>query len=83
MMSYQQKIIKEYESKGFLVIKTIRLNKSGFPDLMCLKDGKTVWIEIKEPTDTLKPLQKKRIDELIKIGFEAYCLKKNKGKIYP
>jgi hypothetical protein len=50
---------------------------------MCLKDGKTVWIEIKEPTDTLKPLQKKRIDELIKIGFEAYCLKKNKGKIYP
>jgi|TARA_B110000908_G_C10196599_1_gene423239 Holliday junction resolvase len=82
-MSYQQKIIKEYESKGFLVIKTIRLNKSGFPDLMCLKDGKTVWIEIKEPTDTLKPLQKKRIDELIKIGFEAYCLKKNKGKIYP
>tara|TARA_R110000744_G_scaffold7219_3_gene24807 strand:- start:580 stop:828 length:249 start_codon:yes stop_codon:yes gene_type:complete len=82
-MSYQQKIIKEYESKGFLVIKTIRLNKSGFPDLMCLKDGKTVRIEIKEPTDTLKPLQKKRIDELIKIGFEAYCLKKNKGKIYP
>jgi len=82
-MSYQQKIIKEYESKGFLVIKTIRLNKSGFPDLMCLKDGKTVWVEIKEPTDTLKPLQKKRIDELIKIGFEAYCLKKNKGKIYP
>lgn len=82
-MSYQQKIIKDYESKGFLVIKTIRLNKSGFPDLMCLKDGKTVWIEIKEPTDTLKPLQKKRIDELIKIGFEAYCLKKNKGKIYP
>tara|TARA_R100000951_G_scaffold36311_1_gene31053 strand:+ start:1453 stop:1701 length:249 start_codon:yes stop_codon:yes gene_type:complete len=82
-MSYQQKIIKEYESKGFLVIKTIRLNKSGFPDLMCLKDGKTIWVEIKEPTDTLKPLQKKRIDELIKIGFEAYCLKKNKGKIYP
>lgn len=82
-MSYQQSIIKEYESMGFLVIKTIRLNKSGFPDLMCLKDGKTIWIEIKEPTDTLKPLQKKRIDELIKKGFEAYCLQKNKGKIYP
>lgn len=82
-MSYQQSIIKEYEGMGFLVIKTIRLNKSGFPDLMCLKDGKTIWIEVKEPTDTLKPLQKKRIDELIKTGFEAYCLQKNKGKIYP
>jgi len=82
-MSYQQNIIKEYESMGFLVIKTIRLNKSGFPDLMCLKDGKTIWIEVKEPKDTLKPLQKKRIEELIEIGFEAYCLQKNKGKIYP
>ena len=82
-MSYQQSIIKEYESMGFLVIKTIRLNKSGFPDLMCLKDGKTIWIEVKEPKDTLKPLQKKRIEELIEIGFEAYCLQKNKGKIYP
>lgn len=70
------------ESKGYLVLKTIRLNKSGYPDLFCFKDGKTVFIEVKEANDTLKPLQKHRIDELRKKGFEAYCLKKDKGKIY-
>ena len=32
---------------------------------------------------TLKPLQKFRIDELIKNGFKAFCLKKDKGIIYP
>ena len=82
-MTFQQELIKKYEKDGFLVLKNIRLNKSGFPDLQCLKDGVTVWIEVKEDNDTLKPLQKKRIDELISIGFDAFCIKKNKGVIYP
>ena len=42
-----------------------------------------MFIEIKENGDTLKPLQKFRIDELIKNGFKAFCLKKDKGIIYP
>tara|TARA_R110002012_G_scaffold19002_5_gene69128 strand:- start:1402 stop:1650 length:249 start_codon:yes stop_codon:yes gene_type:complete len=82
-MTFQQELIKKYEKDGFLVLKNIRLNKSGFPDLQCLKDGFTVWIEVKEENDTLKPLQKKRIDDLINIGFKAFCIKKNKGVIYP
>ena len=82
-MTYQQTIIKEWESKGYTVIKTIRLNKSGYPDLLCLKKGKSVWIEVKEPRDTLKELQKHRIDELISNGFKAFAIQKNKGIIYP
>tara|TARA_R110000787_G_scaffold13633_2_gene42684 strand:+ start:3034 stop:3285 length:252 start_codon:yes stop_codon:yes gene_type:complete len=82
-MSYQTDLIKDYESKGYTVIKTIRLNKSGFPDLMCMKSGVTVWIESKEPKDTLKPLQRHRIDQLILDGFEAFAMQKGKGKIYP
>jgi hypothetical protein len=39
---------------------------------MCLKDGKCVFIECKEYTDTLKPLQKFRIEELNRMGFTAY-----------
>lgn len=81
-MSFQQELIKEYESKGYTVLKTIRLNKSGYPDLMCMKKGKTIWIESKEPNDTLKPLQKLRIDQLRKDGFEAYAIQKFKGVIY-
>jgi hypothetical protein len=47
-----------------------------------MKEGKCIWIEVKEPNDTLKPLQKHRIDQLKECGFDAFCLKKGKGKIY-
>ena len=52
------------------------------PDLAMFKDGKTIFIEVKEENDSLKELQKFRIDELINQGFEAFCIKKNKGIIY-
>jgi hypothetical protein len=72
------------EAKGYLVLKTIRLNKQGYPDLIALKPSEpTIFIEVKEAKDTLKPLQKLRIDQLNKTGFNAYCLQDGKGKIYP
>ena len=73
--SFQSKIIKEYEAKGYLVLKLIRLNLNGFPDLMCLRDGNVIFIESKEANDTLKPLQEKRIKELKRIGFDAFVMK--------
>lgn len=82
-MSFQSKLMKQYESKGYTVLKIIRLNKSGYTDLMCLKNGICIFIESKEKNDTLKPLQKKRIDELINNGFEAMCIQDGKGVIYP
>ena len=82
--NFQKKIIKEYESKGYSVLKHIRLNKSGYPDLQCIKKDTTdIWIECKEGSDTLKPLQQKRIDELIELGKIAYCIHETKGIIYP
>jgi Holliday junction resolvase len=79
---YQSKVIKEYQDKGFTVLKTIRLNRAGLPDLICLKDGETIFIEVKEPKDTLKALQKYWIDRLRLDGFEAFAVQKGKGKIY-
>jgi Holliday junction resolvase len=81
-MSYQKLIIKEWEKKGYDVLKNIRLNKSGYPDLQCLKNGLTVWIEVKEANDTLKELQKLRIDQLRANGFKAFCVQSGKGIIY-
>lgn len=79
---FQKKVKKEYEKKGYKVIKLIRLSENGYPDLMCLKDGKSVFIEVKEKNDKLKELQKYRIDELRELGFEAFCLQDGIGKIY-
>ena len=43
----------------------------------------TIFIEVKEAKDTLKPLQKLRIDQLNQKGFKAICLQDGKGVIYP
>jgi Holliday junction resolvase len=72
---YQTKIIKRFENDGYLVINLIKTNKNGIPDLLALKDGeKPLFIECKEKTDTLKPLQKFRIEELKKYGVNAIVL---------
>jgi Holliday junction resolvase len=80
---FQSKIIKEYTKLGYKVLKIIKLSENGYTDLLALKDGKAIWIEVKEKTDTLKPLQKLRIAKLRQLGFDAYCLQDGKGKIYP
>jgi hypothetical protein len=83
MSQFQNKVKKQMQDQGYTVLKIIKLSDSGYPDLLLLKDGQAIWIEIKEKTDTLKPLQKLRIDQLNEQGFEAYCLQDGKGKIYP
>lgn len=84
MSRYQTKIIKEMEAKGYFVVNIIRTNKNGICDLLCMKAGEVdTWIECKEKNDTLKPLQKFRIDELNSIGKKAFCTQDTKGIIYP
>lgn len=79
---YQNKIIKQFESKGWEVLKIVKLSKDGYPDLMMLKDGKAQFVECKEKDDTLKPLQKHKIDQLNKKGFSAFAMQDTKGIIY-
>lgn len=73
---WQTKVINEYKKKGYYVINLIKTNKNGIPDLLCLKDGeKPLFVECKEKNDTLKPLQKYRIEELNGLGFKAIVSK--------
>ena len=80
---FQNKTIKEYERNGWTVLKVIKLSDNGYPDLLCMKTGEgDTWIECKEVTDTLKPLQKFRIEQLRKLGKNAFCLQDGKGVIF-
>ena len=82
-MNYQAKVIKQYEKQGYYVINLISTNKNGIPDLLALKKGEEpFFIECKKQGDTIKPLQKFRIDELKEKGFKAICLHEVKGIIY-
>ena len=67
----QTRIKKKLKEKGYLVVKLINTNCNGIPDLMCLKDGKAIFIEVKQPTEILSELQKLRIKQLTNLGFEC------------
>ena len=44
----QNKIINKLKADGYLVIKIIRANVSGVPDILAMKDGKVCFIEVKQ-----------------------------------
>jgi Holliday junction resolvase len=67
----QSKIIKKLELNGFYVLKIIRANKNGCPDILAIKDGKATFIEVKRPDGVLSELQKLRIKELQRFGCEV------------
>jgi Holliday junction resolvase len=67
----QSKIIKKLELNGYFVIKLISTNKNGIADIIALKDGKTIFIEVKQPSGVLSELQKLRIKQLRDLGFEC------------
>lgn len=67
----QSKIIKKLELNGWYVVKLIKTSKNGIMDLMALKNGKTIFIEVKQPNGVLSEIQKYRIKELTSQGFEC------------
>ena len=72
----QKKIIDRYTANGWYVIKLIKTNKNGIPDLLCLKSGEPpLFIEVKTEIGRLSKLQEYRIDELKKAGFDTEILR--------
>jgi len=67
----QAKIIKALERGGWYVIKLIQTNKNGIPDLLCLRNGRAVFIEVKRPGEKPTPLQLQRHRELKDTGFQV------------
>lgn len=70
----QAAIIARYEAAGYYVIKLVLTNKNGIPDLICLKDGRALFIEVKRKGCKPRPLQNYRMDELRRFGCECRIL---------
>ena len=73
MESKEQTKIKKYlEKDGWIVVKTIQLSESGYPDLFAFRDGTTLFIEVKrEKGGRLSEIQKYRIEKLIEQNFSV------------
>lgn len=68
----QNKRIKELESQGYYVIKLIKTNKNGIPDVVAIPPGADVlFSEIKTPTGKLSKLQEYRLKELKEHGVKT------------
>ncbi len=73
----QSKKIKELEAEGYYVIKLIKTNKNGIPDLLVLpKNSDAFFIEVKKEDGVISKLQEYRINELNKHGLKTQILRK-------
>ena len=72
----QSKKIKELEAQGYYVIKLIKTNKNGIPDLIAIpKDSDVEFYEVKRPTGKTSKLQEYRVKELQAHGLKVEIYK--------
>ena len=72
----QSKRIKQLEAEGYYVIKIIKANKNGLPDILALHPTKGIlFCEVKTETGVLSELQKFRLKELQQYGFDVQVLR--------
>lgn len=68
----QSKIIKHLERDGFFVVKLIKTNRNGIPDLLALKKNRTIFFEVKQEHGKLSEIQRYRINQIRNKGIECY-----------
>ena len=67
----QKKIIKKLEADGYYVLKLIKTNKNGIPDLLAIKNNECLFVEVKREDGKLSEVQKYRLNELKEKGIKA------------
>ncbi len=68
----QSNRIKELEAEGYYVLKLMKTNKNGIPDILALKPGADVlFSEVKRPKGKVSRLQEYRLNELEGYGFKT------------
>ena len=72
----QSKRIKQLEAEGYYVLKLIKTNKNGIPDLVAIpRDSGVLFSEIKTPKGRLSRLQEYRLKELSEHGIRTEVYK--------
>ena len=72
----QSKRIKQLESEGYYVIKLVKTNKNGIPDLIAIPPNCNVlFSEVKTPKGKVSRLQEYRLKELENYGFKTEIYK--------
>ena len=67
----QTQIKKKLQEDGWIVVKLIKTSLTGIPDLLALKDGKAMFVEVKQPKGVLSPIQHHVIETLRTNRFDV------------
>jgi len=68
----QKKRIDQLEKDGYYVLKLIKTNKNGIPDVVAMHPEKGVlFSEIKTPKGRLSKIQEYRLKEIKNHGFDV------------
>lgn len=71
----ENEFVKAVRKVGGAAYKLNSLTANGLPDrLVLFPPGKTVFVELKAPGKVLRPLQRKRRYQLMKLGFPVLCI---------
>lgn len=72
----QAKKIKELEGQGYYVIKLMKTNKNGIPDIIAIPPkSDVIFVEVKTEKGRLSKLQEYRIEELERYGIKTEVYK--------
>jgi len=71
----QSQILNRLKNSGWFAFKTIISNKAGMPDIYCVRQGRHVWIEVKQANGRTSPIQDHIHNELKQQGAEVYIIK--------
>ena len=80
--SIQTAISKAFTENGWFVVKIMMASKNGIPDLMAIKNGRTIFIEVKNEIGKLSKIQEYRIKEMQQHGAEV-IVARSKEEIKP
>ena len=59
------------------MLQNLKANRSGFPDLLVIQNGRPRWIEVKAEGDQIRRNQLKQIQRMREAGFDASVLRVN------
>ena len=71
----ENEFVKAVRKAGGVAYKLTSQTVNGLPDrLVLFFPAKTVFVELKAPGKMLRPLQRKRRHQLMKLGFPVLCI---------
>ena len=65
------------------MLQNLKANRSGFPDLLVIQNGRPRWIEVKAEGDQIRRNQLKQIQRMREAGFDASVLRELIGLSIP